>query len=262
MRPTRDNLLKEVLTRAATSPESLFLATTGVLLTLNPQTWPIGVAALVADVGLLWSRLRNSQYAHGISEQMQRTQWREMINRLEQLSAILDHETSAALASIVESQERLLAMYGDVAHVPHTRTELTSLLQHCLGLAEKRQELQGHIAAFSHHDIQREQAHLRARQEGSGDPATRALYQQALDQKLQEMRNQEELVAAVTRIDGQLAVVQATFDNILSRMIRMQSVEPQRTEAEEEPILRELNQLTTRVAELESSLSETLTVGR
>lgn len=258
----RDLLLREVILRAVTSPPSLFLAGLGGLLTISPYAWPAGLAALAAEAGWIWWRVRDSRFASECSQQVQRQRWRALITRLEELSGVLDPTTAAALSSIVEAQERLLALYGaETLIMPHTRTELTSLLQHCLALAEKRHELQTYAASFNEADLLRERTQLQVRLDSTPDTATRALYEQALDQKQQELCNHRQLEAAIGRIDGQLTVVQCTFDNLLSRMIRLHSVEPAPQEAQADPVFQELNQLTTRVAELESSLNETVRVG-
>lgn len=258
----RDLLLREVILRAVTAPPSLFLAGLGGLLTISPYAWPAGLAALAAEAGWIWWRVRDSRFASECSQLVQRQRWRALITRLEELSGVLDPTTATALSSIVEAQERLLALYGaETLIMPHTRTELTSLLQHCLALAEKRHELQTYAASFNEADLLRERTQLQVRLDSTPDTATRALYEQALDQKQQELCNHRQLEAAIGRIDGQLTVVQCTFDNLLSRMIRLHSVEPAPQEAQADPIFQELNQLTTRVAELESSLNETVRVG-
>lgn len=258
---SRESLFREVVARAVASPPSLFLAGLGALLTASPHTWPAGLAALALEAGWVWWRIRDSRFAAECSEIRLKQRWRALINRLEELSGVLDPHTAAALNAIVEAQERLLALYGaETLIMPHTRTELTSLLQHCLALAEKRHELQTYAASFNEGDILRERTQLQIRLDSTQDAATRALYEQALDQKQQELCNHRQLQAAISRIDGQLTVVQCTFDNLLSRMIRLHSVEAPPQQAQEDPVFQELNLLTTRVAELEASLNETLTV--
>lgn len=259
--PNRDRLLSRVLLRAATSPLSLFLAATGLLLVGSPDAWPFGAGVLVLDAGWIWSRFRDPRYARDSSEDMLRSRWRELISRLEHLSTVLDRDTAAALSAIVESQERLLGMYGSERLVlPHTRVELTSLLQHCLSLAEKRHQLQSYLAGFRSHEVQRQAMHLQSRLEQTRDPSTRQLYEQALSRKRQELENYVRLEEAVQRIDGQLSVVQCTFDHMLSQVARMQTAESAAERETPDPVFEEINQLTTRVAELEDSLTETLTV--
>jgi hypothetical protein len=259
--PNRDRLFGRVVLRAVTSPLSLFLATTGLLLVSAPETWPMGIGALVLDAGWIWSRLLDPQYARASGEDMLRARWRVLITRLEHLSTVLDRETAAALSSIVEAQERLLGMYGSERLVlPHTRIELTSLLQHCLSLAEKRHQLQSYLSTFRSHDVQRQASQLQARLDQATDASTRQLYEQALNQKRQELENYLRLEAAVHRIDGQLSVVQCTFDNMLSQVARLQTVDAEHETSAADPVFDEINQLTSRVAELEDSLNETLTL--
>lgn len=249
------------MTRAVASPPALFLTTLGGILVLSPELWPAGLAALAADAGYLWWRIRDPRHALTCSDQMQRGRWRALITRIEELSAGLDAGTAAALQAIVESQERLLALYGtERALLPSTRLEWTSLLEHCLALAEKRLELQTYLATFNEQDILRERSHLQVRLDAAQDDETRSLYQQALDQKQQELANRRQLEASISRIDGQLTVVRCTFDNVLSRVIRMNSVDARQVQPETDPVFQELNQLTTRVAQLEDSLNETLTL--
>lgn len=259
--PNRDRLFGRVVRRAVTSPLSLFLTTTGLLLVGSPETWPFGVGALVLNAGWVWSRLLDPQYARASGDDMLRARWRELINRLEHLSTVLDRETAAALSSIVEAQERLLGMYGSERLVlPHTRIELTSLLQHCLSLAEKRHQLQSYLSTFRSHDVQRQAVQLQAKLDQARDDSTRQLFEQALHQKRQELENYLRLEEAVHRIDGQLSVVQCTFDNMLSQVARMQTVDAEHEATTTDPVYEEINQLTSRVAELEDSLNETLSL--
>jgi hypothetical protein len=221
----------------------------------------IGAGALLLDVGWIWSRLQDPLYARASSEDMLRTRWRDLITRLEHLSTVLDRDTAAALSAIVESQERLLGMYGSERLVlPHTRVELTSLLQHCLSLAEKRQQLQQYLASFRSHDAQRQAIQIQAKLDQTHDVATRQLYEQALGQKRQELENYIRIEEAVHRIDGQLSVVQCTFDNMLSHVARIQTSDAVAGSEATDPVYQEINNLTHRVAELEDSLTETLTL--
>jgi hypothetical protein len=259
--PHGERLLGRVLLRAATSPLSLFLGATGLLLVGTPDAWAVGAAALALDLGWVWSRVRDPEFARSSSEEMLRSRWRELITRLEHLTTVLDHETAAALSGIVEAQERLLGMYGaERVVLPHTRVELTALLQHCLSLAEKKRQLQTYLATFRSHEAQREVAKLQARLEQSRDPATQQLYDQALRQKQKELENYVRLEDAVHRIDGQLSVVRCTFDNMLSQVARMQTADAVNETSSTDPVYEEINQLSHRVAELEDSLNETLTV--
>ena len=108
--------------------------------------------------------------------------------------------------------------------------------------------------------MQRQAAQLQERLDQARDGATRQLYEEALNQKRQELENYIRLEEAVYRIDGQLSVVQCTFDNMLSQVARMQTVEPEPETRTTDPVFEEINRLTSRVAELEDSLSETLTL--
>jgi hypothetical protein len=257
----RDALLRQVVARAVTAPPSLFLLSAGSLLAVSPHAWALGLGLLGAELGYLWWRIRDPSHAHQSQELLERRRWRDLITQLEAAAAASEEPTASSLAAIVESQERLLAFYGsDGLVVPHTRTELASLLRHCLTLAQKRVELQTHRASFSEADLRRELAQVEGRLARAADEGTRALYSQALEQKRQELANHAELAAAVERIDGQLAVVQCTFDNLLSKVIRLQATDPLTPAPERDPVFEELTQLNTRVAELEASLGETVTL--
>lgn len=257
----RERIFQRVLTRAVTSPVSLFLACTGLLLIGSPHTWAVGLTAFAAEAGWVWFRIRDPEQARTTSDEMLRRRWRELVHRQEALTSLLDRETSTILTSIVEAQERLLAQERSRRpSMPSTRIELTSLLQHCLSLAEQRHHLHSHLVAWNSLEMQREAAQLQARMESSPDPVTRQLYDQALDQKRQELENYVRVQEAVQRIDGQLAVVHCTFDNMLSRLVRMQSADALSREERDDPVFEELNQLNLRVAALEASVSETLVV--
>jgi hypothetical protein len=267
--PNREQLFRQVLIRAVTSPPSLLLGSTGLLLLASPVAgpvapvaWLVGLTALAADAGWIWNRVRNPGFARHSSDEMLRQRWRDLLHRLEELTAVLDRDTAAALSAIVESQERLMGMLGaGTSALPPSRMELTSLLQHCLSLADKRHRLQNYLSTFRSQDLQHQAMRLPARVDQCPDPVTRSLYEQALDQKRQELENYALLEEALVRIDGQLAAVQCTFDNMLSKMVRMQSVEVVGRDTASDPFVAELNRLTTGVAALEASLNETLTVG-
>lgn len=258
--PNRDQLFKEVLLRAVTSPLSLLAGTTGVLLLPGPA-WPFGLAALMVDAVWVWVRVRDPEYAQWCSDLMSRRRWRDLIQRLEMLSGALDTETSGVLAGIVEAQERLLGMYAAKPRMlPHTQFELTSLLRHCLSLAEKRRQLQSYLSAFRPQEVQREVAQLQQREEDAHDPVTKGLYRQAVEQKRQELENYVRLEDAVCRIDGQLAAVRCTFDNMLSKVVRLQAADTVAVDPVSDPVFMELNHLTRGVEALEASLNETLTL--
>jgi len=260
--PTRDHLLRQVVIRAATAPVSLFLGTTGLLLIASPVAWPLGAAALAGEVGWLWYRIRDPHHAQVSSEEMLRTRWRDLITRLEDVGSSLDRGTAATLTAIVEVQERLQGMCGpEQMLMPSTRVEMTSLMERCVSLAEKRRQLQGYLSTVRTGEVQRQASQIQAKVEKASDAVTKELYQQALEQKRQELENYVRLEEAVARIDGQLAAVQCTFDNMLSKMVRIHSVDSPSAQAQADPVSLELHQLTRGVAALEASLQETLTVG-
>jgi hypothetical protein len=259
--PNRDQLLKRVLLRAVTAPVSLFLLTAGLLLAVSSVAWPAGVALLGGELVWIWSRLRDTRYARESSDDMLRRRWRELIQRLEQISQMLDRDTAAALSAVVEAQERLLALYGEGGSLaPHSTVELTNLLEHCLSLAEKRHRAQAYLAANRSHEVQRQAIQLQRRVDQTPDPVARQLYEQALEQKRQELENFVRLEEAVVRIDGQLAAVQCTFDNMLSQVVRLQSAHGVEAGSASDPVFEELNRMVKGVTALEDSLAEVLSV--
>lgn len=259
---TRERLFRKVVARAITSPVSLFLSTTALLLIPTPDGWPLGFGALSAELVWVWTRIRNPAHAAASQDELLQTRWRNLIRRLEELSAALDAETAALLSGIVEAQERLLTMYdAGPALMPGTRAEVTALLDQCLSLAEKRRELQGFLSGVRSHEVQRQAMQLQQRLEQTHDPVTRQLFEEALRQKQQELENYVRLHDAVNRIDGQLEAVRCTFDNMLSRVARMQAGEAAvLSGTTADPLHDELNRLSRGVEALENSLTETLTL--
>lgn len=254
---SRDTLLRRVLIEAATTPVSLFLGMGGLLLALNPATGVLGWGALAADAVWVWLRSRDPALARRSSEALLHEQWLELVGRLEALSAELDRETAAVLEAIVEAQERLIS---GTAPVPGTRAELTSLLRHCVSLVEKRRQLQGYLAGIHLGELERQSAELGRRRDAAPDAVTRQLYVEAVAHKTEELANYREVEAAIARIDGQLAAVHCSFDNLLSRMVRVRTTASLEAEGLSETLFSELNRLTQGVAALESSLAETLTL--
>src|SRR5919108_345476 len=98
--PSREKLLKQVLVRAVTSPPSLLLGSAGLLM-LNPEAWPAGLAALAAQAGWVWYRVRDPRFAKASSDEMLRQRCRELLQRLEELTSVLDRDTATALSAIV-----------------------------------------------------------------------------------------------------------------------------------------------------------------
>jgi len=257
--PSQDRLLKHVVTRALTSPPSLFMGATGVLLALSPVAWPAGVAVLTFQVGWVWLRIRDPRHARASLEEGVRRRWMAQINRLEELASVLDRDTAGVLSAIVESEERLLALYGEQApFLIHGQTQLTSLLEHSLSLAEKRHQVQTYLAAHRAQDIQRQVYQLQLRAEQSADDVTRRLYEQAIEQKREELENYACLEEASRRIDGQLAAVQCTFDNMVGRLVRLRSADSVLADPASDPVFAELQELTNGVAALEGSINEIL----
>lgn len=257
--PTRDHLFKEVLSRAVASPVSLFLGATGLLLLPGPA-WPLGVGTLALEGVWLWIRIRDPEQAKLCSEEMVQRHWRDLIQRLDRLSASLDAQTAETLTGIVEAQERLLSLYTSSEQLlPNTRLELTSLLAHCLSLAEKRHQLHTHLSNYRGQDLQRDAIQLERKLERSPDPITRELYQQALDQKQQELQNFVRLHEAVSRIDGQLTAVRCSFDNTLSKVMCLQAADSAADpNGDERLVYEDLHRLARGVEALEASLVETL----
>jgi hypothetical protein len=259
--PHRDELLKQLLLRAAVAPPSLFLGATGLLLLAGPAALPYGALALLADAAWIWTRVRDPRVVQAYHEERLILEWRALMSRLETLTRTLDPATGAALSGLIEAHERLLAMYrADHALLPHTRRELLSLLRHCVTLAERRQQLQNYLVTFQSQDVQREAHQLQARMDGCRDAVSRQLYEQALEQKHQELQNFVRMEEALSRIDGQLAAVRCTFDNVLSKVVRMQAAGVEGGEAGSDPVFDELDRLSRGVEALELSLGEILTV--
>lgn len=259
--PHRERLFWQVVTRALTSPPSLLLLTSGLLLTVTPQAWAAGLGLLAAETLWLWTCIRNPANARASNSDLQRRRWEELVARLEAMNSVLDRDTAVTLAAILEGQERLLAACGGTTtHVlPHTRGELLQLLSHCLSLAEKRYRLQSHLASANIPEVRRQAEHLEARRASVFDPVTCELYARALEQKHQELDNYTRLEETIARIDGQLAAVRCTFDNMVSKVLRAQTAHPGEGELPTDAVFEELNQLANGVAALESSLDEVIT---
>ncbi len=260
--PSRDALLRHLAVRAATSPFSLLLGTTGVLLVAHPSIWWCGAGALAAQGAWIWSRIRCETFARAGAQELLAIQWRVLVERLDALSSDLDGETAAVLNAITDAHERLLGIApGEPALLPASRVEITSLLEQCLSLAERRQRLRGYLASVQTAEVQRQVRQLEARLDQTHDDATRLLLEQAVSQKQQELENYVRLDSAIERIDGQLVAVQCTFDNLLSRAVRLHSGAETAPAAQDDPVYQELNRLNQGVAALDASLNETLNLG-
>lgn len=262
VRTYRDQLGARIVERAVTSPLSLFLGSAGLLMVTSQPTWQVGAAVLAGNFVLVWTRLRSTRLATEVAEELARHRWWELINRLEAATAELDPATAASLQSMVSSQERLFALYGKQNRMlPATRIEVTSLLEHCVSLAEKRRRVNDYLAGLRTHEVQREATVLQNQADRADDEIARRLYQQSADLKRQELENYLRLGEAVMRIDSQLAAVRCTFDNMLSNVVRMQALEGITHQDTADPIVDEINRMKSGVEALDSSLSEMLVVG-
>ncbi len=256
----RDRLFRSVIREAVTAPLSIFLSASGVLL-VPSHLWWLGLGALGAEGLYLWMRIRDPEQARLSQDALQERHWRELIRRVEEAMTRSDAEMGRVLAGILESQDRLVAVYGGNHSVgAPIRRELVGLLEKCLSLGERRDEIRGYLASFHPVEVQREVYELELRTERTGDAVARGLLEQALDQKRRELTNFTRLEEAVARIDSQLVAVRCTFDNMVSVVVRMRNGEPAAADAEQDPVFTELGDLARNVAAMEATLAETLTL--
>lgn len=260
--PTRrERLLTQVVQRAVFSPPSLGLLTAALVFATHPSTWLPGAALAILNCGYLFLRVRSPEYIRRVSEELYRDRWREQIARAEELQRSLDRGTASLLGSLIGSQERLLALAEEGAGIVPSRNQAAELLAHCLQLAQKRVNLQHFLAETRATDLEREAQRLQRQAEGSPDPVARGLYQQAVEQKRAEIDNLKAIEQAIARIDGQLEAVDATFDNLVGKIMRLRSAESPEDTLEQQQVRAELEHLSHGVAALEATLNETVTVG-
>jgi hypothetical protein len=256
----RERLIRQAFQRAFLSPTSLGLAAAALVLATQPVTW--APAGLLAGLDLVWVflQVRNPAYIRQVADERHRDQWRESLARAEELQRVLDPATGAVLANLIAAQERLLALSTEAQALVPSRSQAANLLAHCLQLVEKRLQLEGFLNESRAADLQREADELRARVDATEDPLAKQLFEQALGQKQAETQNLEAIQHAVARIDGQLAAVDATFDNLVGNIVRLRTTAATAEAPDEQYVLQELDHLTQGVAAVEASLTDMLAV--
>ncbi|MBM3458386.1 MAG: hypothetical protein FJX77_07630 [Armatimonadetes bacterium] len=258
--PDRDDLLRCTAQRAATSPPSLFLGSAGLLLLLSPATWPAGIASFLLQGVWLWTRIRNEDYVRESGQLLLHQHRRRLVERLDELSGGLDRETAARLSAITEAHERLSSLAPRAAHslLPASQVEMISLLEHCVSLVGRREHVRRYLASANTGELQRQARDIQHRLDEAEDAAVRRVLAQALSQKQQALENYVRVEETARRMDSHLLAVQSTFDNLLSRAVRLQAGPEPLPPLEADPLFEEITRLTRGVAELDASLEETL----
>jgi hypothetical protein len=254
----RERLIRQAFQRAFLGPASLGLTAAALVLATQPVTWlPAG---LVAGLELVWIflQVRNPAYIRQVADERHRTHWRHSLARAEDLQRVLDPSTGAVLANLIGAQERLLALSSEAQGLVPSRSQAADLLAHCLQLVEKRLQLEGFINESRAADLQREADELLARAAATPDPVAKQLFEQALSQKRSEINNLDAIQNAIARIDGQLAAVDATFDNLVGNIVRLRTTAASAERLDEQYVLEELDHLTRGVAAVEASVTEML----
>jgi len=255
---SRDRLLRRVLRSAAFSPPSLGLTAAAVVFATDPHTWLAAAMAAGLNGFLIFLRARSPAYVRRVATEMQREQWRELAARADALERSLDKGPAAMLAHIVRSQERLLALAAENHGAAPGWAQTANLMNHCLLLAEKRLQMETFLAESRQEELEREADALRVQVAACDDPVACRLYGQALQQKVAEIENRKAIRQAIARIDGQMAAVEATYDNLLGKIARLKIAPGDTTD--EEHVMAELDRLTQGIAALDASLGETLTL--
>jgi hypothetical protein len=254
----RERLLGRVLQRAALSPVSLGLTSAAVVLAADATTWLAAAAVALANGALIFVQARSPEYVRRVAEDLHRQQWRAQLVRAEQLQRLLDREPATLLGNIIKAQERLMAVAADGEGLAPGQARSADLLAHCLQLAEKRVEMENFLAETRPVDLDREALQLQGQVAAARDPLARRLFEQALAQKQAGIDNLEAIQDAVARIDGQLAAVNATYDHLVGKIVRLRIANAASEGVDEEHVMDELNSLARGVATLEASLNETL----
>lgn len=259
-RPRGARLWRQALQRAVLSPPSLALGAAAAVLATQPATWiPAGLLASV-DLLVIFLQARNPNYIRQVADEMHREQWRETIARAEQLQRVVDPNTAAAMRNIIGAQERLLALSAGGEGLAPSRSQAADLMAHCVHLVEKRLRLESFLSESRPAELEREVARLRAQVDGTSDAIARQLFAKALEQKRAEIENLNSIHNAMSRIDGQLAAVDATFDNLVGKIIRLRTADVAAEGLDESYVLGELAQLSSGAAAVEASLTEMLTL--
>jgi hypothetical protein len=256
----REQLLRRVIQRAVLSPVSLGMTTAAAVLAADPATWIAAGTLAALNGALIFLQARSPAYVRRVADELYREQWREQIGRAENLQRMLDPGPAAVLGNIIRSQERLLTLSLEEETIAPGRAQSANLLAHCLQLAEKRVEMENFLAETRAADLEREALQLQGQVAAAHDPVARRLFEQALEQKNAEIENLRSIQHAISRIDGQLAAVDATYDNLVGKIVRLRITDAATDRVDEEHVMRELNSLAQGVAALEESLNETLAV--
>lgn len=263
----REQILRRVIQRALVTPISLALLTGAFVCAWMPATWPVALIALLAEGGVLQLLIRDAHFVRAIRDDEQRAVQDRQSEQIARLRQQVDWETAEMLGRIHSLQEQLLQESGGEdgaarASFEISRGQIASLVDRCVHLGEKRHRLRGYLAAARPADLQRQASHIEAKLENTSDPIARQLYAEALEQKRGELENYCAIEQAVQRIDGQLNSIECGFGNLLGKLIRLKSVSGSQAMAAQTQVTRELNELSTTLTALESSVNEMLALDR
>ena len=257
-------ILRRAVARALTHPLSLGgLAATAVFASAE-ATVVAAIATFAATGGWVVSQLRRDDFIQGVKEELLHDDWRQQVARVEAMRARLSGKAAECLDGILAAQERLVALAAAGDGFAPSRTEASRLLERCLHLLERRQQLVHYLECVRPADIHRQAEQLRHDAATAPDAIAADLYEQALGRKRAELADYHAVEQSVTRIDAQLAAVDATLDQLLGKIVRTRAGAAETTTAPnatfDPAITEELERLNHSVATLEATVAETLTV--
>ncbi len=161
---------------------------------------------------------------------------------------------------LLETRDRLM---GELDSAPAVVKEtlavsairVRDLSQKFLRLVAKHQEIEGFLRSEADRQGVLEREQLRRQMESAVDAIARDRFRAALAAKDAQLKSRDELRRGLDRLDGELATIQASLDNVIVQLVRMKSAEARGSfESESGQVEKTLGALTSEI----DTVAETL----
>jgi len=270
---TSSQKLWYVTKKVLASPVSIALWAVGGVISfyLAKQGWvgpPLAlplVAAAAGQFGLLYTRLHDEDYLRRLFQNRQQKEENLTEAQVESLLEQMDFETRQRIRYILQLQKEVAreARGNDVASYARSDLErvaaqLAPLVQRAVRIAIRKQQLAKYLHNVDEKALTTYCSNLRQKIASTTDPVTKSQYEQALKSREAELQTYQAITQAADRIDSQLENVEATFASWKAKVIRIKTADVASAASVSEGLHQELDQLTSEIDLLDTSVSEAL----
>jgi hypothetical protein len=134
------------------------------------------------------------------------------------------------------------------------------VVEKCLKLVSKHQEIESYLKQTDVNVVVNERSRLAKLAESQTDDVARDRFLSAVKAKDAQIQSREELRRGVARLDGELATIQATLENVVAQIVRMKSAEARGAfEGESGQVAKTLSELTEEIDVVAESIETVFT---